>query len=78
MVLVKILRFIVYWLWTKYSISQAKAKKLLTRKRHWVLQLKGRIYVFNKAQIRYHIKKGTFREGLNFIILDKIAIYDTH
>lgn len=73
----RFITFVFYRTWAAIKIREAKRRKLLDRKRVWVLRLRNRIYAFNKEQIRWYKKHGKFKEELNFITLDKVAIYDT-
>ena len=78
MVLIKIVQFIVYRTWAKIAIADARYRKKHNRIRYWVIRLRGRIYVFNREDIKWYKKHGKFKEDLNFIKLDKVAIFDTH
>ena len=77
MKVLQVISFLFYRTWAKIMIREAKSRKQETRKRHWVIRLRNRIYCFKREQIKWYKKHGKFKEELNFIDLDKIAIYDT-
>lgn len=74
----KVISFLFYRTWAWLAIQDAKFRKKCNRDRYWVVRLKNRIYVLNKERIRYNKKEGRMKKELNFIVLDKVAIYDTH
>ena len=79
MVIFKFISFLFYRAWAWLMIREAKRRSLETGgRRFWVLRLQGRLYVFNKDQIKWYKQNGTFKDDLNFLGLDKVAIFDTH
>ncbi len=68
------------WNYLKVKSATKTADKLakVTRKRHYVIQVKNKIRVFNKTHIDYLIHKKVLHPKLkNFIELQKFSIYFT-
>jgi hypothetical protein len=62
----------------KQAVKQADRLAKLTRKRHYVIQVKGKMLVMNRAKVNVLVDKGFFTKSMkDSINLQKFSIYFT-
>lgn len=62
----------------KQAVKQADRLAKLTRKRHYVIQVKGKMLVMNRAKVNVLVDKGFFTKSMkDSIHLQKFSIYFT-
>lgn len=61
----------------KTAIKEADEKKELTGRKHYVLYLQRKYYVFTRKQIVNLKNKGIITKSIDFMKLDSVAFYIT-
>jgi hypothetical protein len=62
----------------KQAVKQADRLAKLTRKRHYVIQVKGKMLVMNRARVNALVDKGFFAKSMkDSLQLQKFSIYFT-
>ena len=69
---------LINYIKVKNAVKQADRLAKATRKRHYVIQLKGKLVILNRARINALVDAGAFQKRMkNSLELQKFSIYFT-